>query len=307
MAQFPLVSIAICIYNGERYLKEQLDSIFNQDYKHIEVIAVDDCSRDRSREILAEYAGQHPNLKVYHNTSNLGYVKNFEKAIALSSGAYIALSDHDDIWHPQKISKQIAAIPGHLLVYHDSQYIDDNGKNLNLKMSDILNLIEGTNPIPFVLKNCVSGHTILFDRKLIKHAFPLNPSFFHDWWLAFIAANEGSIKLVPEVLVQYRQHVNNTIDMLNIREDEEKEKFYNPLVSDRDWVKHCSSYEGSYKQLIAKIYYLINNTTFINKLKLYFLLYKNISLFFAINKGARKHKVRDLKKMVFSLKKSGQS
>ncbi|MNL15554.1 hypothetical protein D3C87_1365450 [compost metagenome] len=94
--------------------------------------------------------------------------------------------------------------------------------------------------------------------------------------------------------------------MLNIREDEEKEKFYNPLVSDKEWVKHCSSYDGPYKQLIAKIYHLLNNVTFINKLKLYFLLYKNISLFFAINKGARKHKVRDLKKMVFSLKNNIQ-
>lgn len=298
----PLVSVAVCVYNGERFLKLQLDSILNQDYKNLELIIVDDGSTDGSGEILQSYAERYDQVKVYFNTANLGYVKNFEKAISLSNGKYIALSDHDDIWYPEKISKQVAAIGDHLLIYHDSEYIDEKGNSLDLKMSQLLNLYEGNSPLPFVLKNCVSGHTILFDRMLIEHALPFNAAFFHDWWLAFVAANLGSIKHLPEILVKYRQHANNTIDMLNLKPDaQQEETFYNPLVIDKEWIRHCSSYNGLHTTLIARIYYLISNISPLNKLKLYFLLYRKKRLFYAINKGGKKHKLKLLKTMVFSL------
>jgi glycosyltransferase involved in cell wall biosynthesis len=304
MDKQPLVSVAICTYNGEKYLSQQLDSIFKQDYPNFEVIAVDDCSTDQSSTILDNYAREYPNMKIYYNDINLGYVKNFEKAIMLCNGEYIALSDHDDVWHSEKISKQVGAIPGNLMVYHDSQYIDEHGKELNIKMSEILNLRDWDSPIPFFLKNCVSGHTILFHRSLIEHALPLDKNFFHDWWLAFVAANLGSIKYIPLTLVRYRQHVNNTIDMLQRNDNSiKKEQAPNPLLVNKEWILHCSKYNGDFKDYLANLYRLINSRhSFFKRINLFLLLNKYRDELLAISKEPARRNAKKIRNMVFKLK-----
>ena len=85
-----LVSIALCTYNGGAYLGEQLDSIVNQSYSPLELIAVDDCSTDNTLDILKEYAAKYPFIKVFVNPENLGYIRNFEKALQLCNGDFIA-------------------------------------------------------------------------------------------------------------------------------------------------------------------------------------------------------------------------
>ena len=92
------VSIALATYNGEKYLREQLDSILSQSIQDFELVACDDCSTDSTLKILNEYAEKDFRVKVFTNEKNLGFKKNFEKAIFLCSGDYIALSDQDDIW-----------------------------------------------------------------------------------------------------------------------------------------------------------------------------------------------------------------
>ena len=90
--QNPLVSIALCTYNGARYLQEQIDSILAQTYQNIEIIVVDDCSQDTTISILEHYANS-ANLKYVINEKNKGFVKSFERAISLCEGEYILLSD----------------------------------------------------------------------------------------------------------------------------------------------------------------------------------------------------------------------
>jgi glycosyltransferase involved in cell wall biosynthesis len=210
--QYPLVSIALCVYNGEKYLKEQLDSLVKQTYPNIEIVVVDDGSRDRSREILREYQQQYPVFRVFENEVNLGYVKNFEKAIGLCEGEYIALCDQDDIWDLEKISKQVAGIGDSLLIYHDSAFMDEQGKPMTWKkkMSDIIHLYSGDDPKVFLYFNCVSGHSILFKRDLRDEFLPFNPDHFHDHWIAYVAANLGSIEVINETLVNYRQHTSTS-------------------------------------------------------------------------------------------------
>src|ERR1700744_3577317 len=96
----PLISVALCTYNGEKYIKEQLDSIINQTYTCIEVIIVDDGSTDSTYDIISDYALRDNRIKCFKNETNLGFNKNFEKAVSLTSGEYIAISDQDDIWLP---------------------------------------------------------------------------------------------------------------------------------------------------------------------------------------------------------------
>ncbi len=124
----PLVSIALCTYNGEKFLPGQLDSLLAQDYAPIEIIAVDDCSNDNTWKILQEYVLKDDRLKLHQNKQNLGHTLNFERAIGLCSGDYIALADQDDLWEKNKISTLIAAIGDGVMVYHNADFIDEPGK-----------------------------------------------------------------------------------------------------------------------------------------------------------------------------------
>jgi len=242
----PLVSIAVCVYNGERYLREQLESIVNQTYKNIEIVAVDDCSTDFSVSVLQEFASEYPFFRYVVNEENLGYVKNFEKAIRLCKGDLIALSDQDDIWHTDKIQLQTEHIKTHQLVYHDSMFMDESGKDLGKKMSDILNLYSGDDPEIFLLSNCVSGHSCFFRRELVQEILPFHPEHFHDHWIAYVATNLGSIYCIPQCLVSYRQHTGSSTDILN-----KKKKWDESYHENRDvakfkrelkWLKLCRSY-----------------------------------------------------------------
>ena len=127
----PLVSIAMCTYNGEPFLREQMDSLVKQDYRPIELVIVDDGSTDATQSILAEYANQHDFIKLHVNDSNLGFIKNFEKAISLCSGEYISLCDQDDIWFPEKTSALMAGIGEASLIYSTLAFIDENNTPLN--------------------------------------------------------------------------------------------------------------------------------------------------------------------------------
>lgn len=297
MNQQPLVSVALCVYNGERYLDLQLNSILTQDYQNIEVIAVDDCSTDGSAAILRSYADRFNNLKIYSNEVNLGYVKNFEKAINLCNGKYIALADQDDIWYPEKISTQVAAIGNNILIYHDSEFVDKEGKSLNQKVSDRLNLYQGNSPLPFVLMNSASGHSMMFDRALINYALPFDPFFFHDWQLVFAAANLGSIKAIPQVLVKYRQHNSNTVNLRN-----SAAKPVNELLSKKNWVGYCSRYNGPYRQYITRLYHLIRpDISWFEKIELFYLLAKHRKQLYAINKTPVKKQLNMLRKLVFRI------
>ena len=98
-----MISIALTTYNGEKFLKEQLDSILNQTYSDYELVVCDDCSTDSTRQILKEYEKKDKRINVFLNNNNLGFKNNFEKAISLCTGEYIALSDQDDIWDEKKL------------------------------------------------------------------------------------------------------------------------------------------------------------------------------------------------------------
>jgi len=244
---FPLVSIALCVYNGEKFLREQLDSLVGQSYPNLEIIAVDDCSKDTSKSILKVYADKYPFLRVIENEVNLGYVKNFEKAISLCKGEYIALSDQDDIWHPDKIKIQYENIGTNLLLYHDSAFMEDNGAMIDMKMSDIIHLYRGNQPEVFYFFNCVSGHTCFFKRELVSEILPFHPEHFHDHWIAFVAVNLGTIDFVPQALVNYRQHPTTSTDILNKRKKFRRKYHENrdikKLRKDLKWIKQCATFQ----------------------------------------------------------------
>ena len=214
----PLVSIALCTYNGDRFLSQQLDSLLAQSYKDIEIIAVDDCSTDNTWGILQEYVSRDNRLKPYKNEHNLGHTLNFEKAISLCKGVYITLSDQDDIWETDKIESLMENIGEAILIYHNSDFIDEQGQRIgDRSMASKHRMYDGESCLPVIIGNNIHGHAMLFAGKLKDHLFPFDKDFSHDWAIAFAAFNLGPVKYLDKILVHYRQHRSAVTDFLEQR------------------------------------------------------------------------------------------
>jgi glycosyltransferase involved in cell wall biosynthesis len=209
-----LVSIALATYNGEKYLPVLLDSLLAQTYPHLEIIAVDDRSTDCTVKILRQYSLLHPNMKVFVNESNLGFIKNFEKAISLCSGEYIAMCDQDDYWLPENIERKVEEIGEYPMVYCDSFIANENLEKTGKKISDALVCKTYTNCLNYAVFSNVYGHAWMFRRSLYMSApiFPL--CITHDWWLAYNGILQGGVKFLPEALALYRQHDKNQFGVL---------------------------------------------------------------------------------------------
>lgn len=224
------VSIAMATYNGEKFLCQQLDSILSQTYKNLEVIICDDCSTDSTCTILKLYSQKDDRIKLFFNEKNLGLVKNFEKALSLCTGEYIALGDQDDIWENNKIACLIESIEGSLLIHSDALLINNDGIVINTSYSTYSQKNLNKNIHSYLLENNVTGCTALFSNKLLKYALPFPENILvHDWWLALCAYKHGAITYLDQPLIRYRQHESNQIgasDTLKIHSFEQREKAY---------------------------------------------------------------------------------
>ena len=211
--QNEFVSIAMTTYNGERFLRKQLDSIYNQSYKNLEVVVCDDRSNDNTIQILDEYSKRY-GTRVYVNESNIGFLRNFEKALRLCHGEYIALADQDDIWLPNKIERLVNNISAYTLVFSDAQYIDENDIVFSPSIMKFIGAPNLTGK-PFrilTFGSYITGCTVLFKRELLSIALPIpEGECYHDWWLSLIACKQNGIFYLDEPLINYRKHDANTL------------------------------------------------------------------------------------------------
>lgn len=221
----PLISVALCTYNGERYLQEQLESILAQTHQNIEVVAVDDSSTDNTLALLNEHAARDRRIRVLCNPVNLGFKGNFSRAFAECRGDFIAPSDQDDIWRPEKLSTMLGAIGDSPLTYCDAEFVDARGQPFGVAVSEKVFLRDIDDPAKLIFENCVSGHAMLFRRSLLAQVLPIPDGFdYHDWWLAVVAAANGGVRFCPEKLVLYRLHAGNLTDMVKLRAESLKKK-----------------------------------------------------------------------------------
>jgi len=208
----PLVSVAIATFNGEKFLEDQLKSICNQTYKNIEVIVSDDCSTDRTVDILEEFKIKC-GIDYCINDRRLGLVKNFERALSLCRGEYIALADQDDLWFPEKIECLLNEIGDHSLIFSDTNIIDAHGNIVTESFKSLSNYIADTET-PFLQlflnTKWINGCTMLFEKELLREALPMPDDIgAHDWWFTVNAAKNGGIKYLDRKLMSYRQHGKN--------------------------------------------------------------------------------------------------
>lgn len=208
------ISIVIATYNGEKYLREQLDSLYSQTRKPDEIVVVDDRSTDGTREILEEYAAKKK-LKYIVNKENLGVSRNFEKAVLYSTGDYIAICDQDDVWMPEKIqilSDKLAEIEGNKPACVSSRSIAVD-ENLNRFDNSLFSASD-----TYCLKDnlygakIAQGCTMMFNRRLVEIMAPFPKSrFVYDAYIGLLAACAGKKYNLVKPLMYYRHHQNNVV------------------------------------------------------------------------------------------------
>lgn len=253
----PLISIAMCTYNGECFLAAQIDSVLNQTWRNIELVIVDDCSTDGTVAITEEFGRKDSRIRIYKNSENLGINQNFNRALSLCKGEFIAPCDQDDIWHPDKLMRLHRHLGEHVMAYCDSELVKADGSSMNMRISDRLHMYQGDQPVVFAFWNCISGHAMLFNRTLLKQALPIPPVKFHDWWLAFWAATKGEIKYVDEALVKYRQHASGQTDVSRQVKRSEEINRVNLFRERCRWFSYLAnvpSQDQTYMQTLSNLY-----------------------------------------------------
>lgn len=215
------ISVALCTYNGEQFLGDQLKSIVEQTLLPDELVVCDDCSTDGTLRILEEFRDKvsFP-VQIQQNERNLGSTKNFEKAIRLCSGDIIVLSDQDDLWVPEKLETLEAAFqtnPDIGYAFSDGDLVDENLQPLGRRVWEsnqfqgefLAEYVSGEQLLCFLRWQFVTGATMAFRSRLKDYIFPFpkDKVWIHDGWIAVIGSAIGEIGLpIDQPLILYRQH-----------------------------------------------------------------------------------------------------
>lgn len=232
------ISVVMASYNGAKYLEQQILSILSQTLQPFEIIICDDGSTDGTVEILQKYTNR---LTYVINDRQLGLIGNFRKAVSLAAeGNYVALSDQDDVWFPDKLEKCAAVLReiedprAPCLVHSDLLFVDENDRLLNNSFKNE----QGHDRFQHNLRtllfgNFVNGNTMLMNAELRKFfAFiPTDVSINHDGWLALIAYTFGKAAYIPLPLLKYRKHENNLSIAQDIKPRNRYRSTLNELIS----------------------------------------------------------------------------
>lgn len=225
MIEKPTVSVVMITYNGEKYLREQMDSFLRQTYPFTELIVQDDCSTDSTCRIVEEYVHKDSRIHLFVNKQNLGWNKNFISAMKRATCEYIALSDQDDIWYDNNIEKKMATIGSHSLVYCyrclDKKFTTA-GQVIRRPQSDFESLLF-TSHIP--------GHSMLFRRSFLDSIDVWDERVAYDWWLGIQAHLHDGIAVVREPLNWYREHEDSaSVVMMKSDWDRTKGNTWQPYI-----------------------------------------------------------------------------
>lgn len=214
------IDVLMATYNGEKYLKEQIESVLNQTYKNIRLVISDDCSKDGTINILKQYENDE-RIEVHYHEKNQGYIKNFEYLLKQVKNNIYMLSDQDDVWMPEKITKSYEKLIKNDadMVFADLEVVDENLKTIYPSFNKFMLLDRKINKYINSYKlnylyNCITGCTLMSKSKWIKDILPIptdSKYLIHDHWIGVIVSLNGKIVYMPEKYIKYRQHGNNQV------------------------------------------------------------------------------------------------
>lgn len=225
------VGILMATYNGEKYIREQINSILSQTYELWHLYIHDDGSTDQTCSILQEYAEKHPNQITFLNyPPQGGAMKNFMSLLERVDATYYMFSDQDDVWKKDKIEKEVEQMNSEELKYGGNKpiivfsdlFVVDSQLNL---ISESFLKYSGIHPEfltsfdELAASNLITGCTMLFNHAAQKSIqYPYTSATMHDTWITLCTAKaHGVLSYLSEPLVYYRQHGNNTLGAVNIK------------------------------------------------------------------------------------------
>ena len=201
----PLVSVIMPAHNAERFLEEAIQSVISQTVTDWELLVIDDCSSDNTRQIAAEFSQKDPRIRLLANEQNMGVAKTRNRGLDLCSGQYVALLDSDDYWKPQLLEKMISRAKETEadIVYCSYELVSKEGEKV---CKDFL-VPPTTRFEDSIVRSVISCSTVLLTKQFaMTHRFPTN-TYHEDIALWFKSLQEGATAAgVTEVLASYRQH-----------------------------------------------------------------------------------------------------
>ena len=271
-----MISIAMATYNGEKYLKEQIDSILNQSIQDFELVVCDDCSTDNTWSLLDEYAQHDNRITIIENEKNLGVKHNFEKAISLTKGDFIAFSDQDDIWMPNHLELLLKAIENKSMACGNAEmmYEDGSSMNMTLQYQDAFDYIPEDDlkkALTVILfRNPFQGASMLIRRELAEKAGNVpNGVGFHDEWLASFACFYGGINYIKTPILKYRRLEKSVTGLKDARRSKIHAWRYHHIYPDRihiinallERLEKPTDKQKELLQLLKRIYLRNNSNT----------------------------------------------
>jgi glycosyltransferase involved in cell wall biosynthesis len=223
------ISIAMCTYNGERFLAEQLESFLRQRQLPDELVVSDDGSQDGTLAILKDFAAKAPfPVRIFLNEPHLGYRQNFEKVTSLCTADIIAFSDQDDVWLPEKLAEIKQAFQENRrlgFAVSDAELVDENLKpvgssqweRFGFKAPLQQGFAKGDGLRLLTLDLWFQGACLAFASDLRKYVLPFPDHWAHDNWIPLIlsALPDMDGKLISKCLIKYRQHPNQVTQRWN--------------------------------------------------------------------------------------------
>ncbi|MTI24754.1 glycosyltransferase family 2 protein [Fulvivirga kasyanovii] len=203
----PKISVCVATHNGEKYIREQIDSILPQLGPHDEIIVSDDGSEDTTISILLSYRDKR--LKLVDCASKNSPIKNFENALNHCTGDIIFLSDQDDLWLAGKVKTMIQALEKYDLVLSDCYVVNEKLQPIHSSLFEINKARPGL--WKNLWKNSYTGCCMAFNRKVLSKALPFPSDIpMHDQWIGLVAELFFKTSIVQKKLTLYRRHNNTT-------------------------------------------------------------------------------------------------
>jgi glycosyltransferase involved in cell wall biosynthesis len=245
------ISVALCTYNGSRFLREQLDSIARQTFLPSEIVVCDDRSTDDTLATLEQFRSTAPfPVRIVQNAERLGSTRNFEQAIRLATGEFIALCDQDDRWLPAKLQRMHDALKADPFlggVFSDAYLIDQDSHRIGTclfekhKFGSEKQRTFLSNPAGTLLKHpIVTGSTLVFRAQALRYSLPIPESWVHDGWLAWMISLHSRMALIPEPLIEYRVHAGQQLGVGNSTATETRRQHYARVA-------------GQFEELLARL------------------------------------------------------
>lgn len=218
------IDILMATYNGEKYIKQQIDSILNQTYQEWRLLIRDDGSTDNTRDIILHYVQQYPEkIQIVHSgRQNIGVVRNFRELIKCADNSYVMFCDQDDIWKKNKIQDTILEMQdierknqkAPILIFSDLVVIDSGERVISESFVKRNNFqVENIQLARLVFWNVVVGNTILINEEMKKLMIEMpDDACMHDHWAVLTCLlNNGIVQYINKQTVLYRQHDENVV------------------------------------------------------------------------------------------------